>query len=118
MCSVSMVSDFYRDTLPGRYPGITTPGIYPGTSPAPYSPPGPVIIHQQSPISREEFDALRRDVLDMKELLKRAKDYDERNGEPDCEIDEKVAFLRKVAALVGVDLDDVFGHRDPPPASP
>ena len=42
------------------------------------------------------------------ELLKRAKKYDEDNGEPDCEIDEKMDVLRKVAKLVGVDLDEVL----------
>jgi len=60
-------------------------------------------------VSREEFDRLKRDVEEMKALLKRAKEYDERNGEPDCEIDEKMATLRKVAELVGVNLDDVIG---------
>jgi len=60
-------------------------------------------------ISRAEFEELKRQVLEMKELLKRAKEYDERNGEPECEIDEKMQILRKVAQLVGVDLDDVIG---------
>jgi hypothetical protein len=49
-------------------------------------------------ISRDEFDELKRDVLEMKELLKRAKDAE------DCETEEKVALIRKVAKLVGVDL--------------
>lgn len=47
----------------------------------------------------------------MKELLRRAKKYDEDNGEPDCEIDEKMAFLRAIAARVGVSLDDVIGPK-------
>ena len=33
----------------------------------------------------------------MVALLKRAKKYDEENGEPNCEMDEKMALLRKVA---------------------
>lgn len=38
----------------------------------------------------------------------KAKAYDEANGEPECEIESKVALLRAVAEAVGVDLDDVL----------
>lgn len=44
----------------------------------------------------------------MKELLKRAKKYDEDNGEPNCEMADKVAVLKRVAELVGVSLDEIF----------
>lgn len=96
MCVVSMIGDHYRDALPDKHPFI-----WEGTFPVPTLPA----------VSREEFEALRRDVLEMKELLKKAKAYDERNNEPDCEIDEKMAVLRQVAKLVGVDLDDVLGKK-------
>lgn len=65
----------------------------------------------EQPITREEFDALKRDVLEMKELLKRAKKYDEDNGEPDCEMEEKVALVRKVCELVGVNIDDILSPK-------
>ncbi len=48
----------------------------------------------------------------MKELLKRAKDYDIRNNEPDCEIEEKMEFLKKVAALVGINLDEILLNKN------
>lgn len=99
MCVVSMVGDFYDDKWKGQ------PWYPPTTSVTPS-----VRIVVPPPITREEFDALKREVQDMKELLKRAKEYDERNGEPDCEIDEKMEKLRKVAELVGVSLDDVLKH--------
>lgn len=35
----------------------------------------------------------------------------ERNHEPECEVDEKMDLLRKVAKLVGIDLDDVLGKQ-------
>lgn len=95
MCTMSMIGDYYSEkwrTLPYQTIPNTTP-IF-GTQPA---------------ISREEFEQLKREVADMKELLKRAKAYDEKNGEPDCEMDEKMAVLRKVAEMVGVDLSDVIG---------
>lgn len=53
-------------------------------------------------------NGLKRAVEDMKKLLKRAKKYDEDNHEPDCEIDDKVELLRKVAKFVGVSLEDVL----------
>lgn len=44
----------------------------------------------------------------MKELLKRAVKYDRDNDQPNCEMEEKIQFLREVAKYVGVDLNDVF----------
>jgi hypothetical protein len=93
MCAVSMVGDHYQDKWKDRNFGIGWPQSLPAVP----------------TISRAEFDALKRDVEEMKLLLKRAKDYDERNNEPHCEMDEKVALLKKVAELVGVDLSEVFG---------
>lgn len=96
MCVVSMVGDHYRDTWGPQ------PWFEPLINPVPQYP-------APAPVSREDFDELKRQVMEMKELLKRAKEYDERNGEPECEIDEKMDLLRKVAKMVGIDLDDVIG---------
>lgn len=95
MCAVSMIGDHYRDkwTIPA-YTNIPI-GPFPGTLPV-------------VPASQQDVDALRKEVQEMKELLKRAKKYDEDNGEPNCEMDDKVAVLKRVAALVGVDLSDIF----------
>lgn len=98
MCATSMVGDFYNDRF-RQWPSLG-PLI---------QPTGPTIVQLPPVISRDEFDQLKRDVADMKELLKRAKAYDERNHEPECEIEEKMELLRKVAKLVGVDLSDVIG---------
>jgi len=59
-------------------------------------------------VSKKNFEALKREVESMKELLIRAKAYDEKNNEPNCEMDEKVAKLKEIAKLMGVSLDDVF----------
>lgn len=121
MCVVSMVGDHYRDKfLPweDRLPRI--PG-YPPYLPerAPQRPDdikreldkmkdlGKTVV--EKPITRAEYDKLREDVLEMKELLKRAVAYDKANGEPACETDEKVALLKRMADFVGVDLKEVFG---------
>ncbi len=99
MCTVSMVGDHYRDLLPNKYPWIPTdwPSSPNQTLPADYVP-------------RSEFEALKREIEDMKKLLERAVAYDERNNEPHCEMEDKVALLKKVAAMVGVSLDDVLGE--------
>ncbi len=60
-------------------------------------------------VSRAEFDALRREMEELKKLLTAAKQFDEATGQPDCEMDEKVTLIKAIAKLVGVDLGDVFG---------
>jgi hypothetical protein len=97
MCVVSMIGDHYGDKWGERWglPRLPNgPGVY--TIPA---------IPE---VTKEDFEALKKEVLEMKELLKRAVAYDKANNEPDCEIEEKMAVLRKVAELVGVNLDDVI----------
>lgn len=89
MCVVSMVGDHY------------------GTKWYPYVNPQPNTIAWPQ-VSRYEFDQLKAEVENMKELLKRAKQYDEEHGEEDCAMEDKVAILRKVAELVGVDLEDLI----------
>lgn len=103
MCVVSMVGDHYnqkwseppyRDLI-----GRLTPTRKAIGSSSTYS---------WNLVTREEFDSLKKEVEEMKELLKRAVEYDERNNEPHCEIEEKVEVLKKVAELLGVDLDSIF----------
>lgn len=99
MCVSSMVMDHYRDKwLEPNHPFFTwtTPGTY-GT---------PLSVKPE--ITRAEFDELKRDIEEMKAPLIRAKKYDADNNEPDCEMGEKVALVRKIAKLVGVDLSEVF----------
>lgn len=62
-------------------------------------------------VTRLEFEALKKEVLEMKGLLAKAKLYDEKNGEPDCEIDAKIAMLRKIAEIVGVNLGDILNKK-------
>ncbi len=101
MCTVSMVGDDIRDRWSRRYPWIEESPLRPEW---PFSPaPSPPEVYKQ------EFEALKREVEDLKALLKRAKKYDEDNGEPDCEVDEKVEIIKRVADIVGVDLSEIFG---------
>lgn len=88
MCVVSMVGDHYSDRFNSQ----------------PYQ-----FWQHYCEVKREEFDALKAEVEEMKELLIAAKKIDEVTGQPDCEMEEKIELLKKVAEAVGVDLEEVFG---------
>lgn len=99
MCVVSMIGDHYHNKW--RDPGyqdlfkqITQP------------------THADLKKVEDKIEALRKEVKEMKELLKRAKIYDEKNNEPNCEIEQKLETLRKVAELVGVNLDELIGSKN------
>jgi hypothetical protein len=92
MCVVSFIGDHYENKW----------------KPYRTDPFGTSYTFTSTGVSQEEFDKLKEEVLEMKELLRKAKIYDEVNNEPNCEIEEKMQFLRQVAALVGVNLDEVF----------
>ncbi|MEM9880455.1 MAG: hypothetical protein AAF862_14380 [Pseudomonadota bacterium] len=96
MCTVSMIGDHYNNIWKERYK------FYPNRIPDNVTVP---VKH----VSQYEFDQLKRQVEEMKLLLERAIKYDEENDEPHCETEEKMELLRKMAALVGVDLDEVIG---------
>jgi hypothetical protein len=97
-----MVGDFYNDKWQ-RY----------------FTPPLQQQIHTepdwsklfQMPPTREEFEALRKEVKDMSELLKRAAIYDEKNNErqqePHCEMEDKVATQSCMPKIFGIE-SDVF----------
>jgi hypothetical protein len=88
MCVVSAIGNQFQQTLPNQwyYPHILS-----------------------SEVSRAEFDTLKRDMTELKELLKAAKKYDEATGQPECETEDKVALIKKLAAIVGVDMKEIFG---------
>ena len=97
MCSVSMVGDYYGQKWGQGQAGGSLQGL------------GQLI----NPVTREDFESLKKEVMDMKELLKRAIDYDKKTGQPDCHLEEKLITLRKVAEMVGVSLDDILPGSKP-----
>ena len=99
MCVVSYLGDAYRTDFPERWPNL--PAGAPGS---------PSVIFSPGSISREEFEALRAEVRELRTLLEAAKQFDAKTGQPDCEMDEKVEFIRKLADFVGVDMGDVIGE--------
>lgn len=96
MCVVSMIGDHYSQKYKDQFPQAqqqnqTTITAWP---------------------NRQEFEALKKEVLEMKELLKKAKVYDEVNNQKDCEMEEKIKILKAVADAVGVSLEEVFGKKE------
>lgn len=105
MCAVSFVGDSYKRHFVDIYPkgpiGWPVSGRY-----QPNVPYGP---------TQAEFDELKKKVEEMIALLKAARQYDVLTGQADCQMEEKMAFLRKIAALVGVNLDEAaFGKKSGP----
>jgi hypothetical protein len=110
-----MIADHYRDKWQQSQSGLLP---YQPSSPYvqinwPDKPQvGPLAPFKTHPTQNVEkdIDDLRKEVQEMKELLKRAIKYDEDNKEPHCETKEKIEWIRKVAEAVGLTLDDVFGE--------
>jgi hypothetical protein len=124
MCVVSMIGDHYNDKWKERYPPFN-PHIWPSDVNFPNQPSTITTITtvaETSYASKDALEALRlelqtfsakfeelkAEVEECKALLIRAKEYDERNNEPHCEMEEKVALIKKMAELVGVDMSEVF----------
>lgn len=97
MCTVSNIGDGYRDTFPDRWSGLPTPKPF-----EPWTLP--------DTITKKEFDELKKEVQELKKLIKAAKRFDDKTNQTDCEMDEKVEFIKKIAD-VGVDLEDVFSNK-------
>lgn len=103
MCVVSMTGDFFDQRWRRDFPWI-----YPSPSPTDdkTTPVNPFPITNAP--SQKEFEDLKREVQLLKELLQKSKEYDEKNNEPDCEIEAKMQKLREIAKIVGIDLDEVL----------
>lgn len=103
MCMVSAVGDNFKDSFPQKWPQFV-----------PETTPTPQIIRLPSEVSKSDFDALRQEVIELKKLLTAAAAFDKSTGQRHCEMDEKVALIRALAKMVGVDLGDVFGDAGKP----
>jgi hypothetical protein len=101
MCVVSNIGDQWTRKLPDIWPKQwPQPGVYP--QPWEYSKQFP------PPIPYKQYEALRKELEEMKRQLQEARAQDIANNEPNCEQEDKVALLRKVAKIMNIDLGDVF----------
>ena len=115
MCVTSMISDHYGKKWTDQYPDVFQPKVIPTWPPA-QLPQQPTLtqeqidklLYKEVPLTRKEFDELKKEVQEMKELMLKAIKYDEVNNEPKCAMDEKVELITKIAELVGVDMNEVL----------
>ncbi|MDE2097700.1 MAG: hypothetical protein KGL39_10665 [Patescibacteria group bacterium] len=87
--------DKWREYIPQR-PAI--PWEWPPTSPGPHAPKHPVVVPAPPQITPEE-------IAEFKKLLERAREYDRRNNEPDCEMEEKRRRVRDLAKELWVEIE-------------
>src|SRR4051812_32810529 len=101
MCVVSMVTDHHVEKWGNQFPHW--PQWVPNTVQPnqPYQPPStipykPIVVEPTGP-TQQEFDDLKKEFEDFKKLALKAIEYDVKNNEPHCEMDEKVDVIRKLA---------------------
>lgn len=89
MCVYSVITDWKYDEWFKRY------------IPQPLPRPLPPIVEEPKPLpTQEEIDEFRR-------LLEKAREYDKKMNQPDCELEEKRQKIRKLAEELGVNVDFV-----------
>ena len=98
MCVYSLIMDHYYDKWKW-YPPPPMPVTYPSPNTLPV-PPITIIPHPVSPITPAEIEEFRK-------LLERAREYDRKNNEPDCELEEKRKKLKDLAKDLGVEINFV-----------
>ena len=89
MCVQSMIMDHYHDKWRQYFP--------PSVPLFPYTIPGIPVQPLVPAITPDEVAEFRR-------LLERAKEYDKKNNEPDCELKEKRDRVLKLAKELGVSI--------------
>ena len=97
MCVTSAVMDYARDRMFPYHPIQQSPIV-----------PTQWVWTNNNP-TREEFESLKKEVESLRDLLAQAKKFDEATKQPDCEMADKVDLIKKIAALVGVDIGSVLG---------
>ena len=51
---------------------------------------------------------ISKQIYDDGSTIEYGYEYDKKNNEPDCQMKEKIAMLRKICEAVGVNIDDLF----------
>lgn len=97
MCMVSVVMDYGWERLRDWQQPIVRPDPFVVQ---------PIVIHPDAPTITKPApsEGLAEFIRTLEDMLERAKEYDRRNNEPDCELDEKRAALKKIADEMGVQI--------------
>jgi hypothetical protein len=95
-CAVSMIMDHYIERWQQPHP---VPQPWVPVIPAPPMPSRPAITDEE--------------VAEFRRLLERAREHDRKNGNPDCELDEKKQLLKRLATELGIDIAFLDSPRAP-----
>lgn len=106
MCVYSMVMDDWN-----RRNGTAVEPLITGDYFKIFTDDSPAATKKDLDELREEF---RKELRSLKKLLKAAAQYDEESGQPDCEQEEKIALIRKLAEGLGVDMEDCLPKKPTP----
>ncbi len=104
MCVVSMIGDCYTDQFPWRYPQAVP---QPVLAPADWTDWTEIFKNLSANVSRKEFDDLKKEVEQLRDLLKKAQEFDKATNQPSCDNHDKLALIRGLAQALGVDLSDL-----------
>lgn len=96
MCTLSMVMDHYNDSWSRRWQQQKTQEqMQAEMNEAMRRLQG--LMHPKPIVTQQEVDEFHR-------LLDRAREYDRKMGQPDCELAEKRESLSKLATLLGIEI--------------
>lgn len=104
MCAVSMMIEYYQKDFPNRWPWYEPPKEIPPSRTSTTTE----FIFDPPPDIEVQVQKLKDEVSELKDLLKQTKKFDEATGQPDCEMESKINFVRQLADFVGVEMRDVF----------
>lgn len=90
MCVVSLITDHYHDKWQEKL--ISKPQL-------PYKPTIPPF---QFPPINIEPQITDEEIREFRTLLERAREYDKRNNEPECELESKKQRVRELAEELGI----------------
>lgn len=115
MCMVSNIGDDYMGKFkPWIQPVQPWHGVIPmtpgdsGVIPLTPGDPTPNPWSVLKPVTREEFDDLKKLVEQMRKDLAATIEYDKATNQPDCQNEEKYKILRAVAEALGLSLEDII----------
>lgn len=97
MCVYSTMGDFFKDHWIDKLKDLKKNIEQPNTTPMDFT-------NIFNTVTRQEFEALKKEVENMKKILEVAAKYDKDTGQPNCETEDKVALLKKIAKALGVEL--------------
>jgi len=105
MCVVSMVMDHYRERWEPRVPRTDDPFYWPLVPVTPTTPQRPLDLKELQQFLAPKPPAITpEEIEEFRKLLDRAREYDKRNSEPECEMAEKREALLAIAKKLGVEI--------------